>query len=427
MSPMPKSEEESMHITKFGLSTISLNRTCPLCGCKEGAALGKMEIAAFNDHPLANSFSIAGCKDCGFVFYNTQSNEGDFDRFYEKYYFSASYLSGQPPQWQQKKFKMIADRITPYLAGSRTPIVDVGAGTGGLLQEFASRGYKNLFGVDTSPECVDHIVKEGWNGKVGSASNLPSINAKGGILIFSEIFEHLYAPVAAIDNAARIIGEGGLVYITVPDGERYDRQGVSPFTYFIFEHINHFDTDHLIRLFVSRGFKPETMISIDHDIGEKVLWPMLHGIFCLTGSAEARPVTPQKKADFLLAHRTMHWFEDLDCRWEKLQTLAESQKPVYIWGLSYRTQLLLAMSPLRNCNIQCLIDNDPRKWGKSIAGQAVCSGEKLTCAGPDTAVVIGVGPSSLKMKDILLKDIGYQGETILLDSIMQEHISDTVN
>ena len=97
----------------------------------------------------------------------------------------------------------------------------------------------------------------------------------------------------------------------------------------------------------------------------------------------------------------------------ELIELQMSQRKVYVWGISYRTSMYLAMSPLKDCNIQAYVDIDQRKQQKKIGNKNILHPDILNGLADDVTVVIGVGPSSRSMQK-MLGDNGFYGEIIRL-------------
>ena len=58
-----------------------------------------------------------------------------------------------------------------------------------------------------------------------------------------------------------------------------------------------------------------------------------------------------------------------------LEALAGARTAIVVWGAGSHAQRLLAQSALGRCAIDCVIDADPGKQGRSLAGHAVVSPE----------------------------------------------------
>lgn len=91
-------------------------------------------------------------------------------------------------------------------------ILDVGAGSGRLLNSMQRSGFTNLTGLDpfieqtiTYPENLVIHKKELWK-----------INGEYDLIMFHHSFEHLEAPLKTLQGASRLLAPGGSVLIRIP-------------------------------------------------------------------------------------------------------------------------------------------------------------------------------------------------------------------
>ena len=134
------------------------------------------------------------------------------------------------------------------------------------------------------------------------------------------------------------------------------------------------------------------------DIAEPYPIPVLYGLFRHAGHRDASPGANEALFD----QARLRFGHGYAFDKPELERLAVSQKPVYIWGLAYRTLMQCAMSPLRHCRIRGFLDADPRKQALTLrGGEAIRSPELLAKADSDATVVIGVGPSADRMRELL--------------------------
>jgi hypothetical protein len=102
-----------------------------------------------------------------------------------------------------------------------------------------------------------------------------------------------------------------------------------------------------------------------------------------------------------------------DLNTSALRKLKNGQGRIFVWGISYRTSMYLAMSNLKNIRIEAYVDIDHRKQSKTIDSKKIISPDILKqCTDQDT-IVIGVGPSSGKMES-LIREKGLSGKIIRL-------------
>jgi SAM-dependent methyltransferase len=107
---------------------------------------------------------------------------------------------------QLKAFARIA-------AGSKARILDVGCGTGILLNDLKKMGYDNLLGVDRFvPQPMDtengvRVLKGGLEDLIGTAWD---------VIMFHHSFEHMPDPAGVLQFAAGLLVPGGHCLIRIP-------------------------------------------------------------------------------------------------------------------------------------------------------------------------------------------------------------------
>jgi len=394
-----------------GFSQIKrLNHPCPVCGTEQGAVLGCLRYTLFDDSSLANTFNVVCCVQCGLVFCNTPSSQDDYDRFYEKYFYSSAYLDRKTTVDEEKYLSQILSVLLPYLTDKNASIFDIGCGIGRLLETLRTLDYKNLYGIDPSPSCVDLLNKyEGMQAKIGSVAKIPFDSIKAEVIILSHIMEHVIDLPLALQSINSKLSEGGLIYVEVPDAIRYEAfNGFSPLRFFYLQHVIHFDQSHLCNLFVGNGYQK---VKSGHHLrveGE-LLMPCVWGIFHKdnTRSGVIKP-------DFHLACQIKTWLDNVSLdKDDILANLASSTTQVYVWGIGIHTQMLLTMSPLGNCNIKCFVDKDERIVGKSIDGKRIYPLDVLYSATERDVVVIGAPTHSQKMYQYLIEQVGFRGQVVV--------------
>ena len=119
--------------------------------------------------------------------------------------------------FSQKHSRDIARRLRGYAA-----VVDIGCGTGPLLEVLVSQGAKAI-GVDSSPgvlEAAQHRVPSATF-HLGSVIDIPLPDASVDAATLIEVVEHLDDATldAAIREARRVLRPNGILLITTPNAE----------------------------------------------------------------------------------------------------------------------------------------------------------------------------------------------------------------
>lgn len=95
-------------------------------------------------------------------------------------------------------------------------MLDVGCGSGALLEHFASKGVKCV-GFDVSRSMMNyHKDRQGFPGFVASVKDIPLAENQFDMLTCLGLIEHLEDPVSALKEMNRVVRPGGRCIITVP-------------------------------------------------------------------------------------------------------------------------------------------------------------------------------------------------------------------
>jgi 2-polyprenyl-3-methyl-5-hydroxy-6-metoxy-1,4-benzoquinol methylase len=385
--------------------------TCPVCRSVEWFLLGSIAYILFDDAPLENRYKVISCACCGFVKNYTPSTQKDYDRFYETSFYSTAYIERTLTDSEKQYFNQTAVLLSNFIENRDLSVFDIGCGVGYLLETLWSYGYSNLFGVDPSMSCVDLLNnKKGIRCEQGSISDIPFRKQYADLLILSHIIEHILDLQTSLKSVFDKLSPNGKVYVEVPDSTRYEKfSGGKPLRFFYFQHIIHFDAHHLRNLFLSNGFTE--IASGSHERHEKgFIMPCIWGIYEKADKLETT-YTP----NFALAEQTKRWLDEcsLDVN-GVFGSLAESQVPVYLWGIGIHAQLMLAMSPLRDCNIVAFVDKSEHIQKKTINGHKIVSLDRLKKATEDEVIVISAVVHKDAMYQYLTEKLNFRGQVIFL-------------
>ena len=366
---------------------MELRRSCPLCGSATGHKLCDLNFQVFDDCPVSGHNTWVTCARCGFSFYDTPSVQADFDRYYEQnaYYCTTSTAgSGGNDGIDGQRFETLAERLDGFLTGPNSPVFDIGCGKGGLLAALSKLGYRQLYGVDPVPGCVQHVRQQhGLDAEVGSAMELPFRGIRPQLMVYSHILEHTLDLRALLSEAHCRLADDGLLYVEVPDASRYGEYAEVPYQDLYLEHVNHFGAEELARLLGVGGFHRvdggRTLIGEEGPLSV----PCLYALF---RKGEGPPAGVSD-----LPHQLAAYVERCERHplMNRLEELADRDASIYIWGISQHVMLLLGQTALARCRIRALIDRDPSKQQRTLGGRPVLPPEILSEACDNDVVVIG--------------------------------------
>jgi len=400
---------------------------CPVCGSSMAINMLELNCGNFDDSRLYQTVKVNACEQCGHVYNRLLPDEiVGLMKYYDEEYaptnMGSTDKTGDRPGSNDKntlgRYDQLYDALSKYI-NNDVRVLDIGCAMGGFLDYLCAKAIKSLSGIDPTQEYVNYAKQKGsYTIKLGSAESIPFEDNSFDLLVMDQVLEHLVEPIKAFQEAKRVLIDGGLFCIGVPDASRYDKTYFFDFFWFLMrEHIQHFDSEHIKLLAESEGFelvgfsKSETPM-----MSEKMILPNLNMIFRLTGKRREIKVTKKcfsltKEIETYVANE----LERLNNKKAVIHRLVESQRPVYAWGIGREFLYLYESVGLKYCNLVCLIDANPYKQnncvldGKKIMDRAILS--KVT---PDSVLIITAIAHAAKIENTL-ECIGYSGEVLALE------------
>ncbi len=98
--------------------------------------------------------------------------------------------------------------------GDRPSLIDVGAGTGGMLDRIS--GLCDAWGVEYSPDGAAFSHSRGVRVLRGGLPHLPLASDGFDLALSMDVFEHVEDDVAAMADVRRVLRPGGRLIMTVP-------------------------------------------------------------------------------------------------------------------------------------------------------------------------------------------------------------------
>ena len=318
-----------------------MNRSCPICSSSEKTVLYTQD---FHNKIIAlmDRYDVVVCKDCGFVYADNISEQTDFDNYYadmSKYEFNDR--DGVATDDCMAYYKKVADFLIPYVKDVNARILDVGCSTGGLLSVFKSKGYLNLLGLDPAPLCVK-AVKEIYAVEA-VADNLSNFKTdeKFDLIILSATLEHIVDFGDSIRKISFLLKNQGILFVEVPDAERFDSFISAPFQQFSTEHINYFSRHSIANLLSRLSFeiieirqgRNKFNLTVDPDI------------FVLSKRADRGNFATTKEKDELSEPAIRNYIiqcrKDDEALKKRLEEKLSNKEKIIVWGVGTHTQRLL--------------------------------------------------------------------------------------
>lgn len=384
-------------------------QTCPICNSDKTATTLDLECGNLDNSPLYPTVKINVCNQCGHI-YNllTPTEIEGLTRYYNDEYALLNRSATDKTRLSKKRYTDLYSLIASVEPSVALNVLDVGCATGGFMQYLHKQGFKHLYGI----EIIEDYVKQHCKVEQGSAESIPFEDNTFDLLVLDQVLEHLVDPVKAFREAKRVLVDDGLLCIGVPDAARYNKTYFFDFYWFLLrEHIHHFDIEHL--KLVAEGFELVAMSEIETPLmSDKMVMPNLNAIFQLTDKP-GRAISDEK---FKVKEGIEQYIANESLRLEKrislIDSLAKSQKPVYIWGIGREFHYLYESAGLKKCNIVGLIDTNPYKQKTFAVDNIKIEGKSILEEATLDSTLIITAIAHTKEIEVASFEMGFQGHIV---------------
>ena len=386
-------------------------RACPVCANDAGSSLWRQRYALFDDSTLPRATELVACAECAMVYARSSASADDYRAHYARHskYDTACAASGSGESpLDRARINALVDALEVNRPASAS-ILDIGAGRGGILRAFRERGFSDLTAIDPSPGCVAAMREEGFDAHACDleAETWPIDPKRFDLIILSHVLEHVFDAAAALRNVVRRLSKAGAIYVEVPDAGRYSTAGFPPYYFLDPEHINHFDEAALCQLAGRCGLRVTHALHRNLDVGSTSSYPAI-GVTMVHARADARRAAAETsdetsgKTSVAMGHYLDACAHQTNASRvsESVDRLIRKGRRVVVWGAGSHAQRVFANTSLLEAPIDCLIDSDPGKQGRRLAGHEVVSPElglqRAKASGAAVAIAIAVGGGAVE-------------------------------
>jgi len=363
--------------------------SCPLCASGNiSLFLGRPGVPVhqnllLNSPEQARSISCSDlemmvCAECGFVFNRA------FDHSLLQYGQDYDNNQGCSSSFQHHLDDLVALLIDNKGVRSKQ-VVEVGCGQGQFLQRLVLEGGNSGVGFDPSYSGQEEVL----GGRMCFESRYydeSCTSVPADVVICRHVIEHVPDPVVLLKSVRAAIGDrtSAKVYFETPCVEWILRNGVV--WDFFYEHCSLFTAESLSSAFQLAGFRVD---EVRHIFGGQYLW------------IEASPIVSDAVFDgdrtFDLATAYAGHEQELLQGWKQRIMDIAADGRVALWGAGAKGVTFANLIDPQCQFIDCLVDLNPNKQGKYVAG----SGHTI------------VDPLQLKERgvtDVLLMNPNYRNE-----------------
>ncbi len=241
--------------------TLPTERTPCVCCGGDGGGVPEAVATDYEYGTTSQPFTFVRCGACGHLFLNPRPTSEAAAVIYGAGYYTQAgdHDSGLLARIKDAVVRRRFGRLLQQLP-SPVAILDVGCGDGALLlslrQAFPD---SRLAGVDASISAPhrDRLERAGVEVVEGLVEDADLGAARFDLVIMNQVIEHLWNVRGVMQALRRALKPGGLVTISTPDADGYDRRWFRRSTwggYYVPRHLNLFTAAGLARVLRSAGY-----------------------------------------------------------------------------------------------------------------------------------------------------------------------------
>jgi SAM-dependent methyltransferase len=199
---------------------------CDHCGAAASRVLYRLTDTA---HFVPGEFILRQCERCRLIYLSPRPTRASLGAYYP-----ASYPPYRPPiesetwsllRWmRRRKLQRRRQLVAGYLGQPTGSILDVGCATGLFLHEMAQAGWQAA-GVELVDSAAAFARQTfGLDVFTGELSEAPFPAASFDAVTFWDVLEHTFSPRQALADAARLLRPGGVLGLSLPNWDSFDRR-----------------------------------------------------------------------------------------------------------------------------------------------------------------------------------------------------------
>lgn len=393
---------------------VRRDRGCAICGGDTFELLHRQEFLLPGEQ--LSHYDVSACGNCGFAFARDLPPPEAFAAYYAentKYTYEGSKnLPENVARVHRDSFQFVDEYVrvnSPPLAAMRSRVLDVGCATGPLLSYFKSAGYTELGGFDPSPVCRT-LAKQVHDLDIDTASIETFVcDRPFDVVLLSSILEHIPDLPGALNRLSSFVAAEGLLFVQLPDAERFGIDMREPFLEFSIEHINYFTATSLGILLAKFGF---SAAAIRHDVLTYggMSCPVLTSLW-RGGDAPKQGKLERSDVEPIRSYVTKSLARTTEIS-KRIEELVQTEEPVVVWGVGSLTARLVATTPLARMNIRWFVDSNTGLQGTRLLGREVR--HPSTLKGETVTVFVSTFVYGEAIRKTLEQEYGYEGRIVLI-------------
>lgn len=182
-------------------------------------------------HHLPGTFRVVECQQCGWLRQNPRPTEATIGYYYPSDYINfIQAVEDEPNLWRQwdRRYGILKRRwaVERFQPGGR--LLDVGCATGVFLHEMQRAGW-DVVGVEPNRGAAEYAQQRfGLTVHTGTLRGAALPDDSFDAITLWDVLEHLHTPWADLMEAHRLLREGGLLVLRLPNLESLGRRWFGP-------------------------------------------------------------------------------------------------------------------------------------------------------------------------------------------------------
>jgi SAM-dependent methyltransferase len=360
-------------------------------------------------------YDVVACKNCGFVYADGIPRQAELDQFYEasQHHLHAMEIPDGLIRIHASFFDFVQQNL-PLSADAR--ILDVGSSIGHFLSHFKMAGYRNLTGLEPSQSATALAAQRyGIHVVADTLEHFPD-TAPFDLICMTGVLEHVADLERYVEHLAKRVAVNGWLFIAVPDAESFgEKMPAEPYLEFAFEHINFFSCRSLENLLSSSGFSPMAVMSQENDFYHN---KVIIGLYQKksAGNPDGSPKRDDETRYSIWNYCKLSQ-EKLVPLARRIETLAQNEKSLIVWGAGSLCKRLFCDTALADCKIVQIWDRNPQLHGKHLSGIRISppSSIYISSGSRDMTVLIASSCYQDEIARYLQEEMQWRGEILFVD------------
>lgn len=193
--------------------------SCPCCGSETSELFAKgRELDTFHFYASREGFerlNYVRCLQCGLIYSNPRLAYTDSTLHEVSPGHAARRLKKQEAiqdTLRRRKLKKV-EKIVKLAGTERGRFLDIGCGSGFALEAAVACGF-DAVGTELQPGFIEVCQAKGLNVVPGTVEGLSFPDASFDVAFLDAVLEHLDQPFVFLDEIARVLQPGGILYIS---------------------------------------------------------------------------------------------------------------------------------------------------------------------------------------------------------------------